>query len=98
MSLEITEEVMARQSPEAQAVIRLLLAELQKLRAELVEVKGEFAAAKAELAAAKKLRGTRRYRPAASIRTPSRRRPNGRKRRRRRNAAASQDTRSTSGP
>jgi transposase len=39
MSLEITEEVIARQPPESQAIIRLLLSELEKLRAELAGIK-----------------------------------------------------------
>ena len=44
MSLEITAELIARQPPEAQAVIRLLLAEIATLRAELAELKAELAA------------------------------------------------------
>jgi transposase len=39
MSLKITEAVIARQPPESQAIIRLLLAELEKLRAELAAIK-----------------------------------------------------------
>ena len=39
MSLEITEELIARQPPEAQAIIRLLLAEIAKLRAELAALR-----------------------------------------------------------
>lgn len=35
MSLEITEELIARQSPEAQAIIRLLLAKIAELEARL---------------------------------------------------------------
>src|SRR5262245_53395014 len=35
MSLEITEELIARQSPEAQAIIRVLLATIQELRERL---------------------------------------------------------------
>jgi len=33
MSLEITEDLIARQSPEAQAIIRLLLAKIEELEA-----------------------------------------------------------------
>ncbi len=39
MSLEITGEMIARQPPESQAIIRLLLSELEKLRAELAAIK-----------------------------------------------------------
>lgn len=39
MSLKISEEVIARQTPEAQAIIRLLLAEIESLRAELERLK-----------------------------------------------------------
>jgi len=39
MSFEITEEVIARQPPEAQAIIRALLAEIAALRAELDELR-----------------------------------------------------------
>ena len=35
MSLEITEELIARQSPEAQAIIRTLLAKIQQLQDQL---------------------------------------------------------------
>lgn len=35
MSLEITDELMARQPPEAQAIIRLLLAKIAELEARL---------------------------------------------------------------
>jgi hypothetical protein len=35
MSLEITEDLIARQSPEAQAIIRLLLAQIAELKAEI---------------------------------------------------------------
>jgi transposase len=38
MSLEITEEILARQSPEAQAIIRALLAEIVELRARIEEL------------------------------------------------------------
>jgi transposase len=40
MSLGITEEIIARQSPEAQAIIRLLLAEIVKLEARIKELEG----------------------------------------------------------
>jgi transposase len=39
MSLEITEERIARQPPEAQAIIRLLLAQLAELNAEIARLK-----------------------------------------------------------
>jgi transposase len=39
MSLEITEELISRQSPEAQAIIRLLLAQIAELRAEIARLK-----------------------------------------------------------
>ncbi len=39
MSLEITEELIARQSPEAQAIIRLLLAQIAELKADLARLK-----------------------------------------------------------
>ena len=38
MSLEITEELITRQSPEAQAIIRLLLANIAKLEARVAEL------------------------------------------------------------
>ncbi len=40
MPLGITEEVIARQSPEAQAIIRLLLAHIAKLEARIAELEG----------------------------------------------------------
>ena len=40
MPLGITEEIIARQSPEAQAIIRLLLAEIAKLEARIRELEG----------------------------------------------------------
>jgi transposase len=40
MPLGITEEIIARQSPEAQAIIRLLLAEIAKLEARIKELEG----------------------------------------------------------
>lgn len=46
MSLEITEELLTRQSPEAQAIIRLLLSQLAELRAEVALLKSELAAAR----------------------------------------------------
>ncbi|MBX3439983.1 MAG: IS66 family transposase [Planctomycetaceae bacterium] len=54
MSLEITEDLIARQSPEAQAVIRLLLAQVAELKWQVTELKAEVATLKAELAAARK--------------------------------------------
>jgi transposase len=39
MSLEVTEELIARQPPESAAIIRLLLAEIDRLRAELASLK-----------------------------------------------------------
>jgi transposase len=39
MSLEITEELIARQPPEAQVIIRLLLAQIAQLQAEVAELK-----------------------------------------------------------
>jgi hypothetical protein len=38
MSLEITEELIARQSPEAQAIIRLLLAQVARLEAKVADL------------------------------------------------------------
>lgn len=40
MSVEITEEIIARQPPEAQAAIRLLLAETARLEARVKELEG----------------------------------------------------------
>jgi hypothetical protein len=40
MPLGITEEIIARQPPEAQAIIRLLLAEIAKLEARVKELEG----------------------------------------------------------
>lgn len=42
MSLEITQDLIARQSPEAQAIIRLLLAQLAELRAEVASLQAEL--------------------------------------------------------
>lgn len=44
MSQIITEEIISRQSPEAQAIIRLLLAEVQELKAEVAALRAEIAA------------------------------------------------------
>jgi transposase len=41
MSLGITEEIIARQAPEAQAIIRLLLARIAELEAEVEELRGQ---------------------------------------------------------
>ena len=46
MSLEITEELISRQPPEAQAIIRLLLAQVAALQAEVAALKAELAALK----------------------------------------------------
>jgi transposase len=43
MSLDITEELILRQSPEAQAIIRLLLAQIAALQAEVAILKSELA-------------------------------------------------------
>lgn len=43
MSLEITEDWIARQPPEAQGIIRLLLAQIAELRAEVAALKAELA-------------------------------------------------------
>ena len=40
MSLGITEDIIARQPPEAQAIIRLLLAEIAKLEARIEQLEG----------------------------------------------------------
>ena len=42
MSLNITQEIIARQSPEAQGIIRALLAEIAELRAELEELRRQL--------------------------------------------------------
>lgn len=42
MSSFVTEELIARQSPEAQAIIRLLLAEIQELKSQLLDVKSQL--------------------------------------------------------
>src|SRR3989304_4809399 len=42
MSLEITQEIIARQSPEAQGIIRALLAEIAGLRAEVDELRWQL--------------------------------------------------------
>ena len=65
MSLEITEELIARQPPEAQAIIRLLLAKI-------AEMDADFGNCERRLKARR--RRTPRCRPARSIRTPSPRR------------------------
>lgn len=46
MSLEITEDLIALQSPEAQAIIRLLLAQIAELKGQIAELKAEVAALK----------------------------------------------------
>lgn len=43
MSLEVTEDLIARQPPEAQAIIRLLLAQIAELRAEVAALREELA-------------------------------------------------------
>jgi len=43
MSLEITEELIARQSPEAQVIIRLLLGQVAELKADVAALKSELA-------------------------------------------------------
>jgi hypothetical protein len=43
MSLEITEELIARQSPEAQAIIRLLLAQVARLEAKVADLESRLA-------------------------------------------------------
>ncbi len=43
MSLQITDDLIARQTPEAQAIIRLLLAQLAELRAEVAALQTELA-------------------------------------------------------
>ena len=48
MSLEITEEQIASWPPEAQAVIRLLMAEIAALRLEVAELRAEAAELRAE--------------------------------------------------
>ena len=42
MSSVVTEELIARQSPEAQAIIRLLLAEIQELKSQLLDVQSQL--------------------------------------------------------
>lgn len=42
MSLDVTQEIIARQSPEAQGIIRALLAEIASLRAELEELRRQL--------------------------------------------------------
>ena len=42
MSLQVTKEIIARQSPEAQGIIRALLAEIAELRAELEELRRQL--------------------------------------------------------
>lgn len=49
MSLKVTEELIARQSPEAQAIIRLLQAEVQELRTEAQTMRAEVQELKAQL-------------------------------------------------
>ncbi len=42
MSMNVTEELIARQTPEAQVIIRLLLAEIQELKSQLLELKSQL--------------------------------------------------------
>jgi transposase len=42
MSLKITEELISRQSPEAQAIIRLLLAQVQELTARVAALESQL--------------------------------------------------------
>ena len=46
MSLEITEDLIARQSPEAQVIIRLLLVQVAELKAEVAALRAELATLK----------------------------------------------------
>lgn len=88
MSLEMTEELIARQSPEAQAIIRLLLAQLGELQAEVATLKAELAALKKtpENSSLPPVRNTRTRSHHANGRRPTRngadsrdtKRPNGR--------------------
>ena len=48
MSLEITEEQIASWPPDAQAVVRLLMAEIAALRLEVAELRAEAAELRAE--------------------------------------------------
>ena len=43
MSLQITEELISRQPPEAQVIIRLLLAQIQELTARVATLEAELA-------------------------------------------------------
>jgi len=46
MSLEITEDLIARQSPEAQVILRILLAQVAELKAEVAALRAELATLK----------------------------------------------------
>ena len=64
----VTEEVIARQPPEAQAIIRMLLARIAELDARVADLEARL----------NKTPGIPRCRRRASIRTPSRRLRRGR--------------------
>jgi transposase len=49
MSLDIPEDVISRQSPEAQAIIRALMAQMAEIKSQVIELKAEVAALKLEL-------------------------------------------------
>ena len=50
MEVVVTEEIMARQSSEAQAIIRLLLARIAKLESDNAELRSQSAALKSQIA------------------------------------------------
>lgn len=69
----VTEEVIARQTPEAQAIIRLLLARIAKQDRRISVLEAEVSALKKSWLEGRKHPGILRFRPVPNIRMPSRR-------------------------
>ena len=78
MPLEITEEIIARQSPEAQAIIRALMAQVTELKAQVVELRTQVVELKAEILTLKAELGKQNKTPQNSSLPPSTQHPHAR--------------------